>query len=360
MAIQAALLHDLMAADGRYVEFLPSNQPLDGWFSVFGRIPGFRPVFRSLLLCARLWRTLPRTAVVHVLACSWLYFFFVVWPVVVLCRLRRTRIVMNYHGGEADEFLRSYGCLTRPAFRMADVVTVPSGFLGKVIQSRMQVQTEIVPNIIRCDAFTYRQRRPVRPRMLVTRHLEALYDVEAVIRAFAEVCRSYPDASLQIVGNGSQESHLRGLAASLGLENVVFMGHIPYSDLPGVYDTADILLNASRADNFPGSLVEAAVAGLVIISTGVGGIPYLFEDERSALLVQPGDWAGMAAAIDRVLRNPELASRLTNEAFRDCKRFDWAAVRRSLYAAYGFEHHSSDLMESPVGCAREASQCTGG
>jgi glycosyltransferase involved in cell wall biosynthesis len=291
---------------------------------------------------------------VHVLACSWMYFFFVVAPVVFIGRLRGKSVILNYHGGEADEFLRRYGLLAKPFFRMATVVTAPSEFLVQVIGRRMGVRVQVVPNIVEFSSVTYRERKPLRPRMIVTRHLEALYDVELVIRAFREVQNHYPGASLRIAGTGSRESYLRDLVSSLNLKNVVFLGYVPYRDLPAIYDQCDILLNASRADNFPGSLIEAAAAGLVVISTGVGGIPFIFENGKSALLVKPGDFAGLAAAVLRVLEAPDLASRLAKEALEACRQCDWKNVRRLLYPIYGFNTQPAAGLErkwavAPVG-----------
>lgn len=341
MGIQAALLHRLMMGDEVPVTFLPSNPAFSTRLRFFERLRGLRPFLRSALFCFQLWRKLPRVDVVHVLACSWLYFYCVVYPAVVLSWLRGKRVVLNYHGGEADRFLRRYRRSIAPIFRIADIVTVPSEFLGRVIRAHTGVPTRVVPNIVNSSDFSYRQRSPLGPTMLVTRHLEELYDIPSVIRAFADVQRSYPDASLWIAGTGTQESTLHELVSKMALRNVVFLGHVPYETLPSIYDQCDILLNASLMDNFPGSLVEAAAAGLVVISTGVGGIPYMFEDAKSALLVEPGDWAGLARATLRVLAEPDLASRLTGEAREQCEQCDWRNVSRVLYDVYGFQPRNS-------------------
>jgi glycosyltransferase involved in cell wall biosynthesis len=139
------------------------------------------------------------------------------------------------------------------------------------------------------------------------------------------------------VGTGDQEKYLRGLVSTWKLENVEFLGYVPQEDLPAVYEKCDILLNASLADNFPGSLVEAAAAGLIVVSTGVGGIPFIFENDKNAILVEPGDWAGLAAGALRVLEDPALASRLAKDALKQCQEYDWKNVRRLLYPMYGFE-----------------------
>ena len=219
----------------------------------------------------------------------------------------------------------------------SDAVTAPSDFLAEVIRARFAVPVTIVPNIVDLSRFRYRRRETIQARMLVTRHLEKLYDVESVIRAFDVVQKKYPSATLAIAGGGSQEEYLRGLVAKLGLRNVEFLGHVDHQDLPTEYDRADICLNASLADNFPGALVEASAAGLVVVSTNVGGIPFIYEDGKTALLVEPGDWKGMAAAISRLLEDPSLTVHLASQAAKTVQACDWTKVREQLYAVYGMQ-----------------------
>jgi phenylacetate-CoA ligase len=136
------------------------------------------------------------------------------------------------------------------------------------------------------------------------------------------------------------------LATDWDLKNVRFLGQVPYADLPAIYDQCDILVNASRADNFPGSLLEAAAAGLAVVSTDAGGIPHIFEHEVSALLVTPGDWVDLASAILRILNEQGLGLRLTKAALAECGRCDWQQVRQSLYRAYGFSYEGAESSDS--------------
>ncbi len=337
IAIQGKLMHDLMRAEGIEARYLASNLPFPKGFRFLDRLRGVRPFFRSAYFCTQLWNLLRDAEVVHIFACSWLYFYVIVCPSLLLSRLRGKRVILNYRGGLADDFLRRAAWCLRPFFRMADVVTAPSRFLVNVIGRRIGIPVEVVPNIVNFDRFVYRERNPLAPRMIVTRHLLKLYDIESVIRAFGHVQRRFPEASLLVVGTGDQESFLRSLVRTLGLRNVEFLGYVPQAQLPALYDRCDILLNGSRADNFPGSLVEGAAAGLVVVSTNAGGIPYIFEHEKSALLVEPGDWQSLGAAVLRVLDEPGLARRIERAALENCRRYSWQNIRPLLYGFYGFD-----------------------
>lgn len=72
--------------------------------------------------------------------------------------------------------------------------------------------------------------------------------------------------------------------------------------------------------------MEAMACGLCVVSTNVGGIPYLLEHETDALLVPPNDPEAMAAAVRRILTEPGLAKRLSRNARAKAKQFDWDAI----------------------------------
>jgi phenylacetate-CoA ligase len=84
-------------------------------------------------------------------------------------------------------------------------------------------------------------------------------------------------------------------------------------------------------------LIEAAAAGLVVISTGAGGIPYVFHDGVNSLLVAPGDWKAMTMAVLRVLEEAGLAPRLTLAARKIGESCSWQQVRLKVLTVYGFD-----------------------
>lgn len=292
---------------------------------------------RAILIWPKLWAQAPGADIVHILAASWLYFFLVVYPAAIIARLRGARLILNYRGGGAERFFRSYGWLASPVFRLAHEVTAPSEFLAGSIRKRFAIPVSIVPNILDSSLFSYRQRMTIRPTMLVNRHLEKIYDIESVLRAFHLVQQGYPEASLWIAGTGSEETQLRALATELKLRNVRFLGQVTHRELAVIYDQCDILLNASQIDNFPGALIEASGAGLVVVSTGAGGIPSIYRHKESALLVEVGDWRGLAEAVRTVLESPGMAAMLAKSALRSAQACDWRQVRKCLYRVYGFD-----------------------
>ena len=95
--------------------------------------------------------------------------------------------------------------------------------------------------------------------------------------------------------------------------------------LPGV------VLADGRADGIPVALMEAMAAGVPVVSTRVSGIPELVVDDITGLLAEPEDPVDLADAIERMLTEPELRSRLTDAARRHVEQhFDIRAIAASL------------------------------
>ena len=347
MALQAQQLQKLLRADGVQAEVFASNFALPSAIRLLEHVPVVRTCLRAGLVCFRLAPRVRQVDVVHILAASWLYFFLTVYPAVLLGRAYGKRVVLNYRGGGAQAFFRRSGWLAAPVFRLSALVTAPSEFLATMIRHRFDVPVSIVPNILDHSLFEYRQRTTFRPRMLVTRRLEKIYDVASVLKAFRAVQERYADASLWIAGSGGEEAHLRSLASAWSLRNVRFLGDVAHKDLAAVYRECDIYVNASLVDNFPGGLLEASAAGLVIVTTGAGGIPFIYENGRTAWVVEPGDWRGLAQAIETVLESPARASDMTRAAAAVVRACDWTEVRKPLFEAYGFSVDA--LPTAPAG-----------
>ncbi len=340
MALQAGLLRDLLTRDGNSVVFVASNCSFGESLRFLEHVPCVRTVSRFLVVCIKLCKNVSQVDVVHVLAASWFYFFAVVVPAVLIAKAGHKRVVLNYRGGDAERFFARFRRVIQPVFRMADTVTAPSEFLGRLIERYFAVPVSVVGNILDRSAFPYRERIAFGPRIVVARHLEEIYGVESVLKAFRLIQDSYPSASLAVAGTGSQESSLRAMAAELNLRNMRFLGHVAHRDLPAIYDEHDVFLNGSRVDNFPGALLEASATGLVVVSTGAGGIPFMYRHGENALLVPPGDWQALARAVITVLESPCLARKLATAGIALAESCEWAKVSESVYGAYGFKRNS--------------------
>jgi glycosyltransferase involved in cell wall biosynthesis len=104
--------------------------------------------------------------------------------------------------------------------------------------------------------------------------------------------------------------------------------------MPALYDAADIYLTATDLDNMPGSITECMAAGLPVVTTDSGGIPYIVTNEETCLMVPRNDHSAMAAAAVRMLEDNDLAVRIGEAARQASKKFTWNAVRQDWINLY--------------------------
>ena len=333
MANQTRQLASLLAATGAKVAIVQVNAAYKPqWVA---HVPILRAFFRLLPYLCELWREAGRSEIFHVMANSGWSWHLYATPAVWFGRLRGAAVVVNYRGGEADEFLRRSSRLVRFTMRRANALIVPSGFL-KAVFVKYRIASEIVPNIVDLDRFApHAERQPSTPHLVVARNLEPLYDNETAIRAFSIFKQTFPESILTIAGNGPEEKNLRQLVAQLELGHQVrFAGRLEPEAMSALYRTAHLMLNPSLADNMPNSLLEAWASGLPVVSTNVGGIPYMAHDGVNVSLVRPGEPTEMAQACVQLLSSQDVWNARSRAGLIEAQRYTWKNVRPVLLDAY--------------------------
>ena len=334
MANQTRQLGELLQRDGAKVTVVAVNAAYrPPWID---RLRGVRAVFRLVPYVVRLWRAAGHVDVFHIMANSgWSWHLFAT-PAVWIARIRGIPSVVNYRGGEAETFLARSGSMVLKTLNCAGALAVPSGFLRQVFE-KWGIRTEVVPNIVDMERFRPADppRRPLMPHLVVARNLEAIYDIPTALRAFALVRKDAPDARLTVAGSGPERGALDSLATELGIANAVdFCGRLDRDQMAERYRSASVVINPSRIDNMPNSVLEAMASGAPVVSTDVGGVPFILRNGVTGLLVAAGDHAAVAAAVLRVLGDPELAERLRAAALLEVQQYTWPRVRQRWTDVY--------------------------
>ncbi|HEV2668035.1 MAG TPA: glycosyltransferase family 4 protein [Blastocatellia bacterium] len=333
-SIQAArLLEGLKEAAEVEAELLPINPTLPGPLRGLQRIKYVRTVVNTLATLILLIVRLPRYDIVQVYAASYFSFLLTPAPAVLLAKLYGKRVIMHYHSGEAQDHLSHWYWMAAPVIRLADVVITPSGYLVDVFE-RFGLRARAIFNIARPDEYRFRGRKPFRPVFFTNRLHEPLYNVPCVLRAFALIQRRYPEARLTVGGDGWQRPRLERLARDLKLRNTIFTGRIPSERMPAAYDAHDIYLTTPDIDNMPNSITECFAAGLPVVTTNAGGLPYIVRHEETGLMVECDDHEALAANAIRLLEDQELAAAIARRAREECARYEWSQVKGLWLAVF--------------------------
>lgn len=313
------------------VEILRTKLCQDGYvadiFSTKGSILYRLGMMFRLLLVGRHYD------VFHIHCCSgWGFLPAVVG--VLAGHIQRKRIVLTYHGGGAGTFFSNHRRVVSFFLKRTDVNIVLSGFIGDIFD-KCRLPYTIIPNIIEMASSHYRERKVLSPKFICTRSLEPLYNHACILKAFQLVQVQLPEASLALVGGGSIQVELEKMVKDLRLNQVSFVGRVDNSEVYKYLDQADIMLSAPHIDNMPVSILEGINAGLLVISSRVGGVPYMVEDHKSALLFDDDDYHTLSKLMMEAVANPVSTMLQIRNARSGLSKYTWEQVRPLLLKQYG-------------------------
>jgi glycosyltransferase involved in cell wall biosynthesis len=337
--VQARSLAQALGEEGFEVMFIPVNPRFPRGLRWLRRIPVARTLLNQCLYLAKLLQ-LRHADVVHVYSAAYWSFLLAPAPAILVSEWFGKPMILNYHSGEAEDHLATWGLRVHPWLRRVDKIVVPSRYLQNVF-ARHGYQAQVVRNMIDTSCFHYRERSQLQPRLLSNRNLEAHYGIGTTLKAFALLRKQWPQARLKIAGYGSERVRLEQWVRSERLDGVEFVGRVEPEAMPRLYDEADIFVNSSVIDNQPISILEAFAAGLPVVSTPVGDIPAMLRNQQNGTLVPPDDPAAMAAAIALLLEAPGEALTMARRARKEVEQYTWSQVRGAWTDLYRNEREAA-------------------
>jgi glycosyltransferase involved in cell wall biosynthesis len=238
-------------------------------------------------------------------------------------------VILTLHGGNLPEFARHNPRLVKRVLNRATLVTTPSRYLLDALRKYCH-DIILIPNAIDLKNYIYRDRSILQPKYIWLRAFHKIYNPELAIDVLDLMRNDYPQSRLIMVGPDKNDGSLQKCQeklAELRLEALVeFLGGIPKLEVPTWLNKADLFINTTNIDNTPVSVLEGMASGLCIVSTNVGGIPYMLKDGYDALLVPPNDPKAMAGALRRLLNEQGLAQKLSSNARKKAEQYDWSKV----------------------------------
>jgi glycosyltransferase involved in cell wall biosynthesis len=136
------------------------------------------------------------------------------------------------------------------------------------------------------------------------------YNIDVIVRAIPAILEARPETHFIVAGNEGDDSELRTLAESLGIdERAHFVGRIPHDDLPGYLAGSDVFLSVPSVDATAVSLLEAMACGTAVVVSGLDSALEWVTDGESGVVVEPGDREALERAILGLLDSPETRAR---------------------------------------------------
>ncbi|WP_411767128.1 glycosyltransferase family 4 protein [Winogradskyella sp. A3E31] len=285
---------------------------------------------KPLRLLAMLWAVVKNRSwanVVLIDTYSTLNFYYAM-AVSQCCRVLGIPYICCLNGGNLPLRLASHPHKSRWIFKHAKVNVAPSFYLKQAFDKH-GFKTVYIPNSIQMSHYPWQQRSYERIDLLWVRSFAKIYNPVLAIKVQHYLQEKGFKITLCMVGPDSDGTLLdaKDLADRLGT-HTVFTGKLSKQAWIAQSQDYNIFINTTNFDNTPVSVMEAMALGLPVVSTNVGGMPYLIEDGTDGLLVAPDSVEAMAEGILRIVEDHALRKTLIKAARQKVEQFDWSKVKQ--------------------------------
>lgn len=248
-------------------------------------------------------------------------------------RILHKRTILTFHGGGAESFFRKRTSLVKYFLSRTNQNIVLSGFIGAIFD-QYGLNYTVIPNMIEMDINRFRSRSKIHPVFISIRSFTETYNIGCSLNAFRIVKNSFPNAKLLLVGDGPSKEMMQSFVKNNKISGVSFVGHVSNSQIYDYLNQADIMISSSRFDNMPVSILEGFNAGLLVIASNVGGIPYMIHNGEDGLTFEDNNFKEMADKMSFAVTNQQDSIRMIRKAYSSLTRFTWEAVKEKLFFVY--------------------------
>jgi len=288
-------------------------------------------IFRLLDMCFTIIKTHRKVeyALIDTFSTSSFYFAFVSS---LLLRLFNVKYIPILHGGNLPFRLDKSRKISKIIFNNSYKNIAPSNYLKAEFKTR-GFHTVFIPNILEIESCIFKERKTLEAKILWVRAFRELYNPQMAIEVLHHLKKKYSDAKLCMIGPVKDDSFkkVKTLVRKLKLENdVEFTGILSQDEWHEKSKDFDIFINTTQIDNTPVSLIETMALGLPIVSTNVGGLPYLIDDKIDGLLVEANNAITMSEAIGSLIDGKY--NKITESARKKAKSFSWDNVKRNWFS----------------------------
>ena len=220
-----------------------------------------------------------------------------------------------------------------------DNVFVISEYAARALPPAKSFRKFVVNNPVGEEIFAIRNR-PGHPHVLVVGGLRERKDPMTALRVMERVLRDVPHATMDLLGPPSNTSLDNEVARSIEeralSKSIRVLGLVPEATLWDEYRKASVLLMTSLEETAPMAIGEAYAAGIPVVGTDAGGIPFIVREGETGFVRPVKDVEALAQAVIHLLEKPELRARLAENAKRVGRaEFSLESISRRTFAAYG-------------------------
>lgn len=236
--------------------------------------------------------------------------------------------VLFLHGGNLPYRFEQSPIKVKWLFSRAQHIIAPSHYLAEFFDQQ-GFQVQVIPNIIPLADYPYQKRKTIRPRILALRGFGKPYNPLMTLKAIHLLKDQVQGLKILMLGN-PEEAHYADVMQFIQdyqLEEIVEVrSKMPKKEWIALSKDYDIMVSNPVIDNTPISLIEGMALGICVVSTKVGGVPYLVTEKECAL-VDSDDAAGLTKAVLKIIQDVNYAQQLSRNGRKKAGEFDWNNIR---------------------------------
>ncbi|MDW5290730.1 glycosyltransferase family 4 protein [Formosa sp. PL04] len=254
--------------------------------------------------------------------------FYYAVVVSLCCRLIGLPYVPVLHGGNLPHRLEHSPRLSRFLFKPAKVLVSPSLYLKGAFVKHGFDNVVYIPNSLQLQNYTFLPRKLDTIRLLWVRSFSEIYNPCLAVDILKILQDLGYDATLCMAGPDTDGSlaKVQAHAKALGVD-LLTPGKLSKTEWTTLARDYNVFINTTNFDNMPVSVIEAMALGLPIVSTNVGGMPFLIDDGVDGVLVPPNDAEAFVAAILGLRLDSEQTKTMVLKAREKVEGFDWEVVK---------------------------------
>jgi len=305
-------------------------------------------VFFGLLAMAR-FPTYDRPDLVHVHTSHRFSFYRSSVYVLYAKHVWQVPVILHIHGSSFDEFVQTdswlVAALQRRIFASSDSILVLSEYWQDIVAERAGTgPVRVFPNAVDPSTFPVARHSPYRdtgdqgetPHVVFVSNLIERKGVLELVPAIEALADAHPGAfRVSIAGDGPLSPRVERLADEY--EEVEYLGYVSEERKRSLLAEGSIYVLPTHAEGLPIAMLEGMAGENAIMTTTVGSIPEVIDDDRG-ILFEPGDVAALTEALETLLADPERRARMAENNRRATEStYSWDRIRADLLELYA-EH----------------------
>ena len=247
-----------------------------------------------------------------------------------LCRFLNLPYIPILHGGNLPSRLQKSKRQSRKLFGNAKTNVAPSLYLYEAFKKEGFKNLTHIPNTIKIENYPFLLRNNIQPKLLWVRSFSEIYNPMLAIQVLENLIHTgYKKAELCMIGP-EKDGSLARCKKYVDQKKlpVTFTGSVAKTEWIQKSQAYDVFINTTNVDNTPVSVIEAMALGLPVVSTNVGGMPYLISHKKTGYLVPPNSKEKLTEAIKYLLHNLNETTTVTMKARSAVEQFDWEKVKK--------------------------------